>query len=213
MARNDDGEFELILGNRQLVSVFLIVVILLGAFFSMGYLVGRSSQTPAEASKIVVDNPQKPAGAQQTADTAAAPAPSKPAPVEPVESTRSTASAPSESKPVEEPKAEKPSPTKREEKAKREEPPPVETRPRETKPSTEEPRSGQKFLQVVATSRPDAEIVAETLGKKGFRTTVAPGPNDKTFRVLVGPVGDAAELAETRVRLEAAGFKPYVRQY
>ena len=40
MARNDEGEFELVLGNRQLVSVFLIVVILLGVFFSMGYIVG-----------------------------------------------------------------------------------------------------------------------------------------------------------------------------
>ena len=43
MAKNEEGEFELILGNRQLISVFLIVVILLGVFFSMGYIVGRNS--------------------------------------------------------------------------------------------------------------------------------------------------------------------------
>ena len=43
LARTDEGEFELILGNRQLISVFLIVVILLGVFFSMGYIVGRNS--------------------------------------------------------------------------------------------------------------------------------------------------------------------------
>ena len=47
MARNDEGEFELVLGNRQLISVFLIVVILLGVFFSMGYIVGRNS-SPTE---------------------------------------------------------------------------------------------------------------------------------------------------------------------
>jgi hypothetical protein len=35
MPRNDDGEFELIMGNRQLLSVFFIVVILLGVFFTM----------------------------------------------------------------------------------------------------------------------------------------------------------------------------------
>ena len=29
MPKNEDGEFELILGNRQLISVFLIVIILL----------------------------------------------------------------------------------------------------------------------------------------------------------------------------------------
>ena len=45
MPRNDDGEFELILGNRQLMSVFFIVVILLGVFFAMGYIVGRNSNT------------------------------------------------------------------------------------------------------------------------------------------------------------------------
>ena len=41
MPNNDDGEFELILGNRQLLSVFFVIVILLGVFFTMGYIVGR----------------------------------------------------------------------------------------------------------------------------------------------------------------------------
>ena len=43
MPKNEDGEFELILGNRQLLSVFFIVVVLLGVFFTMGYIVGRNS--------------------------------------------------------------------------------------------------------------------------------------------------------------------------
>ncbi len=47
MPKNDEGEFELVLGNRQLISVFLIVVILLGVFFSMGYIVGRNSSPGA----------------------------------------------------------------------------------------------------------------------------------------------------------------------
>src|ERR1700735_748091 len=34
LPKNDEGEFELVLGNRQLISVFLIVVVLLGMFFS-----------------------------------------------------------------------------------------------------------------------------------------------------------------------------------
>ena len=66
---------------------------------------------------------------------------------------------------------------------------------------------------MVATTRPDAELVAETLAKKGLHTTVAAGPNPALFRVLVGPLKDAPEVAETRVRVEAAGFKnPYVRK-
>src|SRR5215471_12336499 len=43
MPRNDEGEFELVLGNRQLLSGFFIVVILFGVFFTMGYIVGRHS--------------------------------------------------------------------------------------------------------------------------------------------------------------------------
>ncbi len=43
MPKNEDGEFELILGNRQLLSVFFIVVSLLSVFFTMGYIVGRNS--------------------------------------------------------------------------------------------------------------------------------------------------------------------------
>ena len=42
MKKNEDGEVELILGNGQLLGVFFIVVILLGLFFGMGYLMGRN---------------------------------------------------------------------------------------------------------------------------------------------------------------------------
>lgn len=82
------------------------------------------------------------------------------------------------------------------------------------KPAVGEPSAGETFLQVVATTRPDSELIAETLAKKGFHTTVAPGPSPALFRVLVGPLNGAADIAETRVRLEASGFKnPYVRKY
>ena len=49
MPRNEEGEFELVLGNRQLLSGFFIVVILFGVFFTMGYIVGRHSSPPAVA--------------------------------------------------------------------------------------------------------------------------------------------------------------------
>ena len=50
MARTDDGEVEWILGNRQLLSVFFVVVILLGVFFTLGYVVGRSSGSGTETT-------------------------------------------------------------------------------------------------------------------------------------------------------------------
>jgi cell division septation protein DedD len=66
----------------------------------------------------------------------------------------------------------------------------------------------------VATSRPDAEIITETLAKKGFHAVLAPAPKEGIFRVLVGPLKDSGTQAQTRTQLEAAGFKnPIVRKY
>jgi hypothetical protein len=74
--------------------------------------------------------------------------------------------------------------------------------------------AGGQYWQVVATARPDAEIIAEALGKKGFHVVLAPAPKDGIFRVLVGPLPDAATQASTRTGLESAGFKnPIMRKY
>jgi cell division protein FtsN len=209
LARNEEGEFELVLGNRQLVSVFLIVVVLLGVFFSMGYLVGRntsSTSTVDTASRptkpIVIENPSRAASGDTPASTETTPSssPSRAPQAEPINPAAEAA------KPERSRRPEPPPPTPPKHEA-----PPVETPA--GKPSFEEPRSGQTFLQVVATTRPDAELVAETLAKKGFHTTVAAGPSPALFRVLVGPLKDAADVTETRVRVEAAGFRnPYVRK-
>ena len=81
MPQNEDGEFELILGNRQLLSVFFIVVILLGVFFTMGYIVGRNSGT---VTAEVVANPNPDARPQVVESPAKTPEP-LPAPATPTE--------------------------------------------------------------------------------------------------------------------------------
>ena len=45
----NDGEKELVLGNRQLLSFFFVVVALCGVFFAIGYIIGRNSVKPAIA--------------------------------------------------------------------------------------------------------------------------------------------------------------------
>jgi cell division septation protein DedD len=191
LARNDDGEFELILGNRQLISVFLIIVILLGVFFSIGYIVGRNSGTAVVASDtsrtnaankpIVVDSPRP--------SDSSVPEP-KPAETKPVESRKPSPLAPEKPKPVE------PAPTA------------------SSGPGSDEPHAGQTFLQVVATGHADADLIAETLAKKGFHAIVAPSPTGGMYRVLVGPLKDAGTISETRTKLESAGFKEQIlRKY
>ncbi len=179
MPRNDDGEFELILGNKQLLSVFFIVVILLGVFFAMGYIVGRSSG-PAEAAKR---NQAGDAAAPARTDAQSSmPAATTQTLVEPVTKTVET-----------------PAPT-----------PPVERTIKAAAVSASavtEPVAGQIYVQVLALGKPEAEVLAEVLAKKGFHATVAPGPNDRLFRVLVGPVKDAGDAGKIKGDLEQAGFK------
>lgn len=70
MPRNEEGEFELVLGNRQLLSVFFIVVILLGVFFAIGYIVGTSAGRPLEAADTPKRSPEK---SKETASSAVKP--------------------------------------------------------------------------------------------------------------------------------------------
>jgi cell division septation protein DedD len=210
LARNDEGEFELVLGNRQLISVFLIVVILLGVFFSMGYIVGRNS-SPTEVARTsaiakTVETPVEPpppSSAAPEAQTLASVPESK---TRPSERVTTHAEQPAAEAPAPKPTPVSPVKEKRS-------PAPAAPARSERASVTGEPTTGD-YWQVVATTRPDAEIVAEALTKKGMHAIIAPAPKEGYFRVLVGPLQDAAAQAQARTDLEASGFKnPIVRKY
>ena len=212
MARNDEGEFELVLGNRQLISVFLIVVILLGVFFSMGYIVGRNS-APTEMARgnAVSKATAEPPPEAQPATPSAPPSTPAPVPETKIKAPERVTTH------AEQPAAEAPPPVKpapvTAAKEKRSPSPPPAPAHSERAAVTGDPSAGD-YWQVVATTRPDAEIVAEALNKKGMHAIIAPAPKEGYFRVLVGPLQDSATQAQTRTQLEAAGFKnPIVRKY
>ncbi len=196
MPKNEDGEFELILGNRQLLSVFFIVVVLLGVFFTMGYIVGRNSSPTlttearkTEQSPIMV--PSATGGAQQPpASTAPSPAVTAP--------------------PVETPKPVEPEPVKAE-------PPKPKPKPESAPLTAGEPAPGSSYLQVAAVAKSEAELFVDVLAKKGFHSQYTPVPDKPTtFRVLVGPFEDASAIAQARTDLNKAGFKGFeaiVRKY
>lgn len=201
-----EHETEIVLGNKQLFSLLFVVFVLLGVFFAMGYVMGRST-VPADVS----------ASTGHTAHTA----------------TDTTASQPITvpTKPPamggEQPAAEKPEPEPTSAPATKESPAqgaaaPVASKPaaraaQEQEPAEKsrvvEPALGQTFLQVAAINRrPEAEILVDVLRKKGFQAAIEIAPGN-VFRVLVGPAKDKEEAADLRSRLEAAGFKPWVRHY
>ncbi len=185
MPRNEDGEFELLLGNRQLMSVFFIVVILLGVFFAMGYIVGRNS-SPVTAPETAARRPET----AKPAPVDASPAREIPreAPVTteaPKETAPQQPAAPPEAKP------EPPAP-----------PPPATAAARPAASSQPEP--GKTYLQLSAIDRDKAEIMVELLRKKHFSAIAAEIPEKPgVFRVLVGPVSD---VNKTRADLQNADF-------
>jgi cell division septation protein DedD len=202
LPKNEDGEFELVLANRQLLSVFFIVVILLGVFFTMGYIVGRNS-TPAaaeiastrrvDAAPLVVDGPARTADAAPSSAANSAPAvtsPQQPVTTEPQRAAAASAPEAARAEPV---RAE----PLRTESPKREPAKPV---------ASDQPAAGQAYLQLAATSQHEAGIMVDVLRQKSFKAMAAEIPEKPgTFRVLVGPVTDAS-ANKTRADLQAAGF-------
>jgi SPOR domain len=197
LPKNEDGEFELVLANRQLLSVFFIVVILLGVFFTMGYIVGRNSMPAAseiastrraDTPPLVVDGPAR---AAEASSQASAP-PAETAPQQPVTTEAQRVAAPETARA--EPLRVEPV---RAESAKREPPKAI---------ASDQPAAGQAYLQLAATSRHEADIMVDVLRQKSFKAMAAEIPEKPgTFRVLVGPVTDVS-ANKTRADLQAAGF-------
>lgn len=201
--RNNENEFELVLGNRQLLSGFFVVALLFGVAFAMGYIVGRNSipspKAQAEAAAPVSgvagsqDRPQpappepRPAGQQpQTADDATPPAGTQPA-AEPEPTTQPAKDAPAAAAPAQI-EARQPAP--------------------DLPAGVAEPEPGT-YWQVTAMAQPQAELFAKVLRDKGFRVSLSPGTK-KLTRVLVGPYPDRESLGRAKSDLEGSGFHPVI---
>ncbi|HVO98999.1 MAG TPA: SPOR domain-containing protein [Bryobacteraceae bacterium] len=203
MPKNEDGEFELILANRQLLSVFFIVVVLLGVFFTMGYIVGRNSAPAqvdvasthkAEQKPMVVESP---APAAQTAP-AENPAPSATQPQQPP-AQEAKAEPKAEAEVKKEPPAKKESKKEREAKAR-------EAKTEKSAPVSASPQAGQTYLQLVATAKAEADVMVDVLHQKKFKAVAAEIPEKPgLYRVLVGPLADGT-VSKTKADLTASGF-------
>ena len=208
MRRNEEGELELVVGNRQLLSVLFVMFVLFGAVFSMGYFVGRST-APEPASPGAE---AKMASAENSAQPRSALSPPPAETQVPSAALADPLLAPGQAKVT-------PPPAVPADRAKPETPAPVASIPAPEKPKPAPadpavPLPGQTYLQVAAVGKPEAELVMDVLKKRGFSALVAPVPNDTRWRALVGPLPDAASLAKARSDLLAAGFKDViVRKY
>jgi cell division protein FtsN len=196
MKNEETGEFEVVLGNRQLLSGFFVVVILFAVFFVMGYIVGHNTTAPPAKVTAAVEQPS--VSPPEARPQAAAPA-------APVAADRNAGAAPASDQRAAGAAAQSPA----------EQPAPAaesktEAQAAETKAGAPT-AAGETYLQVVSVAQHDAEVVARTLKDQGFPSSLSPGPNGRT-RVLVGPYSDVGALGKAKADLENLGFHPIVKK-
>jgi cell division protein FtsN len=204
MRNNETGEFELVVGNKQLLSGFFIVVLLFAVAFAMGYVVGQNTQRPA---KLASDG--APASVANTAADSR-PQPASPVPV-PVSSTPPAASGATGSQPPDPAAQSTPQPTTQPSTQPAQAPAPAVAEKPAAPPATGLVASSDlpagSFWQVLAVKPEVAEAMRQTLKDKGFQVSLTPGTNNLT-RVLVGPYSDSPSLGRAKTELETAGFRP-----
>jgi cell division septation protein DedD len=199
MRNNETGEFELLVGNRQLLSGFFIVVLLFAVAFSMGYIVGRNSSPSA---KVQAETGSSAGTASQTPETRPQAASQAPAP-------DAASSQPADTPPADTP----PQPSTQPERgtqsaAPAAAPPPAAAPGPGGTPTEAVPGS---YWQVLATaSQTSAEAMRQTMKDKGFPASLQPGPNN-LIRVLIGPYTDKQSLGRAKTELENAGVHPVLK--
>ncbi|HKW74480.1 MAG TPA: SPOR domain-containing protein [Terriglobales bacterium] len=178
---------EITLGTGKLLGIFFGLVIVCAVFFTMGYLLGKSSVDGAHTQIVGTTlTPSSTAGkpsAEMKEPSAPAPASSPDASQansNPGSSNDSSAPAPASSS----------------------------TAPADIKSSP----TGSFLVQVAAVSKQeDAEILVSALRKKQYPVFVANVPGDPLFHVQVGPFTTQLDAETMRNRLAGDGYNAIVK--
>ena len=228
MASERKSGSDLVLESKHLAGLFLLLVVIFGVVFTLGYLLGRSQYDPklrAVAASPDATSPAKmkesPAGgenlpAQKSSDWdfyhSGEPKTGEDH-LQPSGSPPVFAKSVTAAKSVEAPKpaAAASAPAKQAQPAK----------PEKSAASAKSPAplnaplipKGAVMLHVAAVqSQGDALALAQALQEKKFPAFVIPPSADKYFRVQVGPYGDGPAASNARHDLEAKGFKSIVKR-
>jgi len=195
MRNNETGEFELVVGNRQLLSGFFIVVLLFAVAFAMGYVVGQNSPRSAKLAE---------AGSTGAATSAAERRPQPASPAIPASPSSTPPALPADGASTSTPTETSPHPSTQPARDTQ----PASAAPAATAPATTPDMTTGAYWQVLATaSQSSAQAMLQTLKNRGFPASLQPGPNNLT-RVVVGPYTDTQSLGRAKTELESAGFQP-----
>jgi hypothetical protein len=76
-----------------------------------------------------------------------------------------------------------------------------------------DPKIGSVYIQMAAVEKAVAAVFAEGLRKRGLPGFVAPGPTDKVFRVLIGPLPDPASYLKAKDAVDKMGLATFARKF
>ena len=95
------------------------------------------------------------------------------------------------------------------------EPPPIvlNQEPAPEPPLFAEPKAGSVYIQMGAVEKGVSVIFAEGLRKHGLSSFVAPGPSEKIFRVLIGPLADPAAYNKAKDTVDQIGLATFARKF
>jgi cell division septation protein DedD len=208
-----------VLGGRQLFGVFVLLVVVFGMVFTLGYLLGRNQYETlrADASSLPVkpegisNKPGKPG--REPAEKPTSATPSSPVtdwdffrPAEPAKPAEAAPELPKSPKSLVPSRTNVPAPVNAS--------PSVDTMRSNLKSVGPPPiPQGSTVLQIAAMARPsDAVALAQALQQKRFPAFVLPPGSDRYYRVQVGPYSDAKSANLARQKLESQGFKAIARR-
>jgi cell division septation protein DedD len=80
-------------------------------------------------------------------------------------------------------------------------------------PMFAEPLPGAVYIQMGAVDKGMAMVFAAGLRRYGFDGFVAPGPNEKIFRVLIGPLPDPDSFRRAKAAVDALDLGTFARRY
>jgi DedD protein len=213
--KKSGGDF--VLESRHLVGLFLLLVVIFGVVFTLGYLLGRSQyDTKVRAAAGVPMGFDVPAGPPSTKsktrpESEDAQVPKKNSDWDFYHSADPQTAADHLQPPVKSVNASappaaasKPAPFS-----------PKSAKPAKSSSGTDGPLipKGSIMLQVAAVlHQDDALALAQALQQKKFPAFVIPPGSDKLFRVQVGPYPDNQSATNARQQLEAKGFKSIIKR-
>jgi cell division septation protein DedD len=198
MRNQETGEFELVVGNRQLLSGFFIVVLLFAVAFAMGYVVGQNSPRSAKPGDTAAAAPAVPQEGQPQGGPVSAP-PSA-ATTAPQQAADGTAQPPADAPP-------QPTTQPARDDASAQSAVPAQSA---AAPPAESPGS---YWQVGAWKQAaEGEALYQTLKDGGMPARLQPGA-DGLVHLMVGPYRDARSLREARDVLQTRfGVKDLFRK-